>query len=323
MTDNMEYTPVHELVDYITPAPNVFQVDHFGVPDVSRANWSLSVGGLVDRPLELSVSDLTALPQREVTAVHECAGNPASPLIPQRRVANVMWTGVSLTTLIEAVGVSAQAKYVISQGADGGAWRGSEHPCYEKDLPLSKASDPSVMVVFEMNRKPIPIDRGGPLRLVVPGFYGTNSTKWLQTLCFCAQRSTSAFTTTYYTDREIVGNSTRETPVWTVAPNSIIVSPVNGRPVDASPLEIWGWCWGAHPIARLDVSTDGGHSWEHAELSSHEGDSWQRFALPWAPPSVGEYCLVARATDTLGDSQPDLPRRNQIYRSLIHVGGRG
>jgi hypothetical protein len=107
----------------------------------------------------------------------------------------------------------------------------------------------------------------------------------------------------------IVGGATRESPVWDVAPNSIIVAPSSSRPVGRSPGEIWGWCWGEHPITRLNISTDNGEFWTCAELDARNGHSWQRFSLSWTPLAVGEYCISSRATDERGHVQPEETRR--------------
>ncbi|KQV93513.1 MULTISPECIES: molybdopterin-dependent oxidoreductase [unclassified Streptomyces] len=315
----MDYTLTGKLTDFITPAPFVFQADHFGVPRVDAESWTVTIDGLVRRKLELSLQDLASLPQREVTAFHECAGNPIHPDIPQRRVANIKWAGVPIAAILDLTGAHEDAQYLISRGVDHGMWQHARHPAYEKDLPISKACDPSVLLAVAMNNMPLPVEHGGPVRLVVPGYYGTNSTKWLRSVSLSASRSTSAFTTTYYTDRETVANSTRETPVWEAAPNSVIVAPANGQPVHDALVDIWGWCWGEYPISRLDISTDGGHSWTAAELGPRQDSSWQRFTLPWRPPTAGEYCVVSRATDEQGRTQPDTPRRNRMYKSIIHV----
>ena len=315
----MEYLPADLHTNDITPVADVFEVNHLGVPATRRESWSIQIGGLVRWGLDLTMADLEDMPHCEVTAFHECAGSPLYPHIPQRRIANVKWTGVPLALVLREIGIDERARYVISRGADRGTWQSMRHPSYEKDLPLAKALDPSVLLAVAMNDTPLSIGHGGPVRLVVPGYYGTNSTKWLRQLMLSASRSRSAFTTTYYTDREVVEGVIRETPVWDVAPNSIIVAPSNRNPVGRGPGEIWGWSWGAHPITRLDVSTDNEETWTCAELETRNGYSWQRFRLSWNPLTVGEYCISSRARDERGHVQPFEARRNRVYRRIIHV----
>jgi len=315
----MKYLRADLHANYITPVADVFQVNHFDVPRTRPEGWSIKIGGLAKWQLDLTMADLEDMPHSEVTAFHECAGSPIYPDIPQRRIANIKWTGVPLAPILREIGIDERARYVLSRGVDGGTWQSMRHPSYEKDLPLAKALDPAVLLAVAMNDTPLSVGHGGPVRLVVPGYYGTNSTKWLRQILLSAGRSRSAFTTTYYTDREVIGGTTRETPVWDVAPNSIIVAPSGCHPVGRGPGEIWGWCWGARPITRLDVSTDNGESWACAELDIRNGYSWQRFSLPWTPPAAGEYCIISRATDEGGHVQPDETRRNRVYRRVIHV----
>ncbi|WP_335992084.1 molybdopterin-dependent oxidoreductase [Glycomyces sp. MUSA5-2] len=307
--------------DFITPTPMVFKERHFGVPAMDTETWTLAVEGLVRKRLALGLSDLEQLPHVEVIACHECAGSPLRPHLPQRKAANVKWRGVPLRAVLEAAGVHEDARYLLSSGADGGTWQHAHHPAYEKDLPLAKALHPATLLATAMNDKPLPVGHGGPVRLVVPGWYGTNSTKWLRSLRLSARRSESAFARKYYVDRETVGNTIRETPVWAMEPNSIIVAPVSDQTAGegAAPVEIWGWCWAEQAVARLDVSTDGGGTWTAAELAPGQDFAWQRFSLQWTPPGQGEYRILSRATDEAGRTQPIELRRNQIFEAKVRI----
>lgn len=147
-------------------------------------------------------------------AFYECAGSPLNPKVPQRRIGNVVWTGVRLVDLLKIVTVKDEAQFVISKGIDQGIYNDDYYSEYEKDLPLEKALDPNVLIALAINGEPLTVEGGGPVRLVVPGYYGTNSTKWLTELVISNVRSTSAFTTKYYMDRETVDGQIIETPVW-------------------------------------------------------------------------------------------------------------
>ncbi|MGN5377294.1 molybdopterin-dependent oxidoreductase [Streptomyces lasalocidi] len=225
--------PEH-MTSFITPEADLFTVWHLGVPDVCADSWTLTVGGMVSRALTLSLEDLAGLPQTEITAVHECAGSPLAPTVPQRRVGNVRWGGVRLSELLHLAGIEEGAAYVISTGVDHGVYDGTHHQRYEKDLPLGKALDGSVLVALAVNGEALPVRRGGPLRLVVPGYYGTNSTKWLDSLTVSDRRSGSAFTTKYYMDRPENGSGS-PSPVWELAPNSCLVSPSTETCTSANP----------------------------------------------------------------------------------------
>ncbi|KKB73070.1 MULTISPECIES: molybdopterin-dependent oxidoreductase [Bacillus] len=198
---------INSLSRKITREADLFKVWHLGIPDINERKWMLCINGLVDRPIELSLEDLKAFPQTSVMAFHECAGNPLHPKVPQRRVGNVVWKGVRLADLFSMVGVKEEACFVISKGIDQGIYNQKYYSEYEKDLPLAKALNPNVLIALEINGEPLTVERGGPVRLVVPGCYGTNSTKWLTHLIVSDARSKSDFTTKYLlTGKQLTDN---------------------------------------------------------------------------------------------------------------------
>ena len=306
------------MTSFVTPESDLFSVGHLGVPDVTAEAWTLEVGGAVERHLTLSLDDLRAMRQTRITSVHECAGHPLAPTIPQRRVGNVRWGGVGLSDILDLAGIDEQAAYVISAGCDHGVYGSEYHARYEKDLPITKALDGTTLVALTINGDPLPVRRGGPVRLVVPGYYGTNSTKWLSALAVSDRRSTSAFTTTYYMDPPEDGSSSA-TPAWALAPNSCIVSPVNGKVHVGTSVEIWGWAWAADPVSAVEVSLDAAHTWNPAQVAPRTGHTWQKFTFTWTPAFAGEYVLACRATASSGATQLLTPRRNRIYQRIIFV----
>ncbi|MGQ3480087.1 molybdopterin-dependent oxidoreductase [Paenibacillus sp. TY11] len=309
---------VHE--NRITNERDLFKVWHLGIPDIANSSqWVLNITGLVEHPMRFSLADLQALPQTTVTAFHECAGSPLNPKVPQRRIGNVVWTGVKLADVLQKVNITSEAVYVISRGIDEGVYNNVHYSGYEKDLPLDKALDPNVLIALAINNEPITVERGGPVRLVVPGYYGTNSTKWLTDLIVSKVRSSSAFTTKYYMDREMVDGELKESPVWGIHPNSIVVHPQNGQTIKSEECMIWGWAWAEAAVAEVEVSIDGGETWQKANVETRSNMEWQRFNFRWKPKSVGEYCIMTRATDTKGMNQPLTPRRNQVSRVMIFV----
>ncbi|MEU3780200.1 molybdopterin-dependent oxidoreductase [Streptomyces sp900129855] len=308
-----------DMTSFLTPEADLFSVWHLGIPDVGDDTWSLTIGGAVTRQVALSLDDLRALPQTEITSVHECAGSPLAPAIPQRRMGNVRWGGVRLSELLDLAGTEEGAAYVISTGLDHGVYDSTYHARYEKDLPLARALDGTTLVALSVNGVALPVRRGGPVRLVVPGYYGTNSTKWLTSLMVSDRRSTGAFTTRYYMDPPADGSS-EATPVWELAPNSCVVAPLDGEVHVGTPVEIWGWAWASEPVASVDVSIDGGQTWAPAYVTSRTGHAWQKFTLSWTPTSVGEYLLACRATTLSGATQPLTSRRNRVHQRVVFVG---
>ncbi len=306
------------MTDFVTPAAELFSVWHLGIPDVQDRAWTLTISGRVARPLTLDLEDLRRLPQASVTSVHECAGSPLKPEVPQRRVGNVRWGGVRLRDLLEPARIETGAAYVISVGCDHGTFDSVHHDRYEKDLPISKALDGSALVALALNGEPLPAEHGGPVRLVVPGYYGTNSTKWLTELRLSGHRSAGAFTTRYYMDPPSTSSPT-STPVWELAPNSCLVAPADGQVHLGRPVEIWGWAWAAEPVTSVEVTTDGGQTWATARVTDRIDYGWQRFSLSWTPSCLGEHILACRAATRDGQTQPAAARRNRIYQRIIFV----
>ncbi len=295
---------------------------HLGVPRIDHSEWTLRVDGLVERPLQLTYGDLARYRSFEVASVHQCAGSPLQPQEPTRRICNVAWTGVRLTEILSDARPMPAARFVWSYGADYGEFAGCAVDFYQKDLPLERVSA-DALVATAMNGKPLSEEHGFPARLVVPGFYGTNSTKWLTRLSLADRRADSPFTTRWYND-PVFDHSGSEigkvTPVWSIAPESVIVSPAPDEVLAASSApEIWGWAWSDSGVRNVGISADGGETWMPAEVEPSQGREWQRFSLRWCPPGPGPYSLVSRAESSDGELQPDAGRRNAIHAVAISV----
>jgi DMSO/TMAO reductase YedYZ molybdopterin-dependent catalytic subunit len=314
----------HELQNEITSDAELFQTIHMGAAVVDEDVWKLVVSGMVKNPFSISFSQLKSMPSHSVTSFHECYGSPIRP--PDTalwRIGNVKWTGVRLQDLLRLAEPEPGATYVWSQGLESGSFAGVVTDRYEKDLPIAKALSPEVLIAYEMNGKPLGKERGGPVRIAVPGFFGTNSTKWLCKLILQDRRATGPFTTTFY--NEIDPTDLRGTimrPVWEVEPNSMIVSPAPDAILQAGQVEIHGKAWGAAGIARVDVSIDGGETWQDrsmVKLRQRAEFEWQSFSAELKLPSPGTYSLTARATDICGVSQPLSGRRNHVHTINIMV----
>ena len=310
--------PVAALQSFVTPLADMFYVVHLGVADLSARLWSLEIGGLVAKPVTLDWAALQQLPSRRIVAAHECAGSPLFPDKPVRRVGNVEWDGVPLAAVLAIAGVLPQVRYVWSTGADSGTFNGVHHACYQKDLPIEKALAAETLIATRINGEPLSPERGGPARLIVPGFYGTNSTKWLTRLELREERSPGHFTTALYNDRIEYGGRTHLKPVWAIAPHSLIVSHRDAVPVAAGMQKIEGWAWAGGGVAQVEVSVDAGLHWRVARLERRVDFSWQRFCLEANLPP-GEHDLICRATANDGAVQPASGARNEWFSIRIEV----
>ena len=236
---------------------------------------------------------------------------PAEPT--PDRVGNVVWRGIRLRDVLARAGYDPRASYVQTDGYDSGSFEGVVAAEYQKDLPIAKALQDDVMLVFEINGAPLSAHRGGPVRLVVPGWYGTNSVKWLRTLHLADRRADGPFTTVWYNDTDASGISH---PVWSAAPDSAIVRPAAGEKIDAGALTVIGWSWGEQDIAHVDLSTDGGASWAPSILSPRTDKSWQGFSAQLRIDGSGPVRIISRATDVRG-------RFSHVRRAQCQRRGRG
>jgi DMSO/TMAO reductase YedYZ molybdopterin-dependent catalytic subunit len=312
----------HQLVDRITRTDDAIVLCHFGIPRLDASTWSVTIDGLLRRPLRLTLDALKQYRRVEINSVHECCGSPLEPETPKRRVTNIVWGGVRLADLLADAEPDAAARYLWARGADYGVFAGITCDAYVKDVPLERVAD-DVLIAYEMNGASLRPEHGFPARLFVPGFYGTNCVKWLTRLTLAAKRADSPFTTRWYSDvvRNAEGQPTGEkTPVWSIAPESVIVSPAPEQTLQAGEIaEIWGWTWADCGVSTVDISTDGGVAWRAAVLEPRVGRTWQRFAASWQPELNGTYELCARATTADGRHQPLSGTRNAVHRVSVHV----
>jgi DMSO/TMAO reductase YedYZ molybdopterin-dependent catalytic subunit len=312
----------HQLRDRITRTEDTIVLCHFGVPRIDSADWSLAIDGLVRAPKRFRFADIVRRTRSEIVTVHECCGSPLKPEVPTRRVCNVVWGGVRLYELIAECAPDPAARYVWSRGADYGDFQGESCDAFVKDMPIARVAA-DVLVAYEMNGAPLRPENGYPARLVVPGFYGTNSVKWLNQLTLSDTRASGPFTTRWYNDpvRDARGRPTDErVPVAAIAPESVIVAPAPDETLRGDePHEIWGWAWADGGVDTVDVSADGGENWVSASLEPPNGRAWQRFTMPWRPKRAGAHELASCATSVDERRQPDSGARNAIHRVPVNV----
>ncbi|ORX95256.1 Oxidoreductase, molybdopterin-binding domain-containing protein [Clohesyomyces aquaticus] len=314
--------PPHELSSFITPDTQLFQTIHMGAAVVELSKYILVMDGLVPKPLILTLPELQQLPQTSITAFHECYGSPLTP--PTKalwRIGNVQWTGVRLSHLLERAGYtpSSSAQFVWSEGLDSGVFASVMADRYQKDLPIAKALQPETLVAYAMNGQPLTKERGGPVRLVVPGFFGTNSTKWLCRISVQRERAPGPYTTRFYNEIDPEDpEGRRMRPVWNVEVNSVITRPRPAEVVKGSRVRVEGWAWGDSAVGRIEVSYDEGRTWDETEAQERVEYSWQRFEAEIELPP-GDCMLLARATSLTGQQQPLENRRNHAHRVNFSV----
>ncbi len=305
--------PIEQTTDFFTPTDKLFVLAHFGVPRIERESWRLDVAGLVGNPLSFRYADLARFAPVTLRAAHQCAGNPLDPTKPTRTIANVEWRGVLLRDILKRAELSSECRYVWAYGQDCGSFfsAGPPQEHYVKDLPLDYVLSEDVLVATHLNGEPLPSKHGFPARVVAPGFYGTNSVKWLCRLEAADRRADGYFTKELYNDPAADGIGTK--PVWRIEPESLIVSPANDSVLGAAEITISGWAWAPTEVDSVEISTDGGKTWHGAALDGKRDASWQRFRYAWAPPTAGRYEVMSRATDRQGRAQPLGGARNAVH----------
>jgi DMSO/TMAO reductase YedYZ molybdopterin-dependent catalytic subunit len=310
-----------QLVDRITPNGDLFVLAHFGVPRIALADWRLQIGGLVRQPLTLSFEDLMKFPKIEVESFIKCAGFPHDPTIATRNVSNAVWGGADLAQILDKAGLDPAAGYLWAFGPDHGTYARWSADRYVKDLPVGRLrpGQDRVLLAYEVNGEPLSAEHGFPVRLFIPGFYGTNSVKWLCRIEAADMRADSLFTTELYNDPVPMAAPPRTAPVWGAAPEALIVAPADRANLPAGRIEVWGWCWGEREIAAVDVSADHGQSWQRAITEPRHQSGWQRFRTVVTCERAGICNVMARATSVTGETQPERDARNAIHGIEVRI----
>jgi len=311
-------TPLPALELPAIPTELHFVRDHFPVPALDATAWSLTLTGST-RTLQLDLPLLQRLPRRSLSVVLECAGHrraefePMPSGLPWRSgaVAEASWTGASLATLLELAGVPTGTREVVLEGADAGPVDGHHGTHrFARSLPPEKALDPDVLVAYKMNAEAIPVARGGPVRVVVPGWYATDSVKWLDRIWFTSEEFDGVFQADDYRlqppGEPGPGRRMTDLPV-----HALITTPTDGKvDVAAGHVPVRGVAWGgAGGVAEVLVRVDLG-PWIPAQLHSIRGPytrvSWDtRCTL-----TAGRHEIACRAIDRAGNAQPDHPPTN-------------
>jgi sulfite oxidase len=319
-------TPAHLLDDDITPLDRLFARNTGTMPvpsDADIAAWTLTIDGCVHAPRRWTIQELQQRFEAVTrTAVLECAGNgraffrePAGTVLWQHGAAGcVAWTGVRLGDLLHACGLTREAVYTGHHSPD--MRLDGRGPALSRGLPIAKARAPETLVAWAINGEPIPPLHGGPLRVVAPGFPGSASQKWVTRIAIrdCEHDGERMRNLHYRLPRvpvrplrpgerydEALFDVIADVPV-----RAVITAPRDGFAAPAgTALAVRGRAWSGHaPLASVELSVDGGRSWQAAQLGPlPDTFAWRRFSATLVPPS-GSIEIIARASDTAGRRQP-------------------
>jgi DMSO/TMAO reductase YedYZ molybdopterin-dependent catalytic subunit len=306
--------PLEGLRYDLTPTGMHYLLVHFDIPQLDARAWRLRVGGAVARPVELTLDDIRALPRQTQTVTLECAGNGRARLSPRpisqpwlvEAIGTAEWAGTPLRGVLEAADVASDAVEIVFSGADRGLQGEDEHD-YARSLRIDEATRPEVLLAYEMNGQPLQPQHGHPLRLIVPGWYGMASVKWLTSIeavrdPFDGYQQVTAYH--YRRDADDPGE-----PVTRIRVRALMVPPgipdfmTRRRFVEHGTVELFGRAWsGQAPVSRVEVGVDG--AWQEAELGPQVGQfAWRSWHFAW-PAEPGDHVLSCRATDGAGNIQP-------------------
>ena len=333
--------PLEALRYPLTPVGLHYLLIHYDIPAIDAAAWRLQVGGHVRGELSLSLDDLRERATVRLPVTMECAGNGRAKLAPRpvsqpwllEAVGNAEWGGTPLRPLLEEAGLLDGAVEVLFTGLDRGL-EGDVDQQYERSLTVADALRDEVLLAWEMNGAPLPPQHGYPLRLVVPGWYGMTSVKWLGRVTVLDRPFDGYQQSRGYRFRQAEDEDGE--PVTRIATRALMVPPgvpdfmTRRRLVDVGRCVLEGRAWsGRHRVTAVEVSADGGASWAAAELSDPAGPfAWSGWRFPWDPPGPDEYTLCCRASDDAGGTQPLEPpwnlggyANNAVQRVPVTVRG--
>jgi sulfane dehydrogenase subunit SoxC len=333
--------PLEALRWDVTPIGLHYLLVHYDIPEVDPETWRLEVDGLVDRPLSLSLDDLRARPAVEAAVAMECAGNGRARVEPHvvsqpwllEAVGNARWRGTPLAPLLEEAGIRDGGADVLFTGLDRGVEGGKEQ-AYARSLSLADASADGVLLAYDMNGAPVPPQHGFPLRLLVPGWYGMTSVKWLSRITVLDGPFDGYQMRHSYRLRQEEEDDGE--PVSRMQVRALMIPPgipdflTRARILAAGPCTLRGRAWsGEAEVTAVEVSTDGGETWAAAELEPPTLGpwAWRGWRLDWEA-SPGEYELCCRASDANGNAQPLEPSwnlggyaNNAVQRVAVTVSG--
>jgi sulfite oxidase len=333
-------TPVEYFNSWLTPSNHFFVRNHMHEPStLDPAEWKLSIGGEVDRPYTLTLAELSKIEKHSVVNTLECAGNGRayhSPKVPgvqwqKGAVGTARFSGPRLRAVLERAGVKPTGKHVMFRGLDEVP---GKVPPFIRSIPIEKATDAETLVATHMNNAVLAKHHGFPARALVPGWIGAASCKWLTEIKVLEREFEGNFMSPGYrmpNQPAKPGETVKPEdthPVTGLNVKSLISSPSDSAILNSRTLNIQGVAWaGEADIVRVEVSADGGASWQDAQLAADRARyAWRLWNFKWKAPKSGDFVIAARATDSQGRTQPFAPvwnpsgyLNNAIDQVRIHV----
>jgi len=314
-------TPRDFLSTFLTPNDVFFVRSHFGPPPLISGypGWRLTVDGIVDHPLRLTLEELQKLEKVTLPAVLQCSGAGRSFYRPSvagvqwgsGAVGNAEWTGVRLREVLELAGLRTTAKHIQLEGVDLPPL--PQTPNFVRSIPVERALDPLTLLAYQMNGDPLPHLHGGPLRLIVPGWAGDHWIKWLRSITARETESEGFYMqTAYRIPRTPISPGTTPAPkdmvpVMELNVKSLIAAPLSGAVITQTNVDVSGVAFtGKGKVVRVDLSVDGGKRWFQADLGEQRSPgTWQQWRWRFQPAQAGHYQIWSRATDSSGSTQPE------------------
>jgi len=329
-------SPVEYFNAWLTPVPHFFVRNHMHEPsELDPADWRLSVGGEVEKPFTLTLAELSKLETHSVVNTLECAGNGRSlhrPQVPgiqwgKGAVGTAQFSGPRLRELLQRAGVKSTGKHVMFRGLDEVP---GKVPPFIRSIPVEKALDADTLIATHMNGSPLAKHHGFPARALVPGWIGAASCKWITEIKVLDQEFAGNFMSpAYRLPNEPVkpGDTVKpeEThPVTALGVKSVISGPSEAARLKPGKIAIHGVAWaGEAEIARVEISIDGGATWNPATLSHEQSRyAWRLWSYDWKNVRSGDHTIMSRATDTQGRTQPLTPVWNPsgyLYNAVDQV----
>jgi DMSO/TMAO reductase YedYZ molybdopterin-dependent catalytic subunit len=326
--------PFEKLEGFLTSTESFYVRTHFRIPSIDRNAWWLRVEGEVENRFNINYEQLLELESVTIPATLECAGNNRSFLEPKVKgvqwelgaVGTAEWTGVRLSVLLDRAGVKANACEVVLEGADHGIRDDPKSPPGElnfaRSIPLKKARA-DVLLAYKMNDSELAPQHGFPVRAVVPGWYAMASIKWLQRIIVTDEPFTGYYQTIDYAYWKRRDEIAELTPLREMQVKAEIANPAQGDIVPAnSSVRVRGAAWTSDgEITKVELSTDGGSTWNEANLlGESKPNAWRLWEFDWQTPAApGKQTLIARATDSLGRTQPTQRDRDRGTYMINHL----